>query len=153
MLYIGSMFTHMLIPLDGSALSKQVLPYAKQLAIRLGCDVTFLQILELKLVHSYELDMAGAANMVRVAREEANRQLDILVQEFGMAGIKATAVVKQDVDAADAILQYITQNHIDVIAMTTHGRSGFKQMILGSIANRLVQASHVPVMLVRPENV
>ena len=75
------MFTHMLIPLDGSVLSKQILPYAKQMAIRMGCDVTFMQVMELKLVHSYELDMVGAANMIRVARDEATHHLNDLVEE------------------------------------------------------------------------
>lgn len=146
------MFTHMLIPLDGSVLSKQILPYAKQMAIRMGCDVTLMQVMELKLVHSYELDVVGAANMIRVARDEATHHLNDLVEEFGLAGIKATAVVKQELDPAESILQYVSQHAIDVIAMTTHGHSGLKQLFLGSVANRLVNASHVPVVLVRPES-
>ncbi|MEI7470437.1 MAG: universal stress protein [Chloroflexota bacterium] len=49
-------------------------------------------------------------------------------------------------------MQYVAQHPIDVIAMTTHGRSGLKQLFLGSVANRLVNVSHVPVVLVRPES-
>jgi nucleotide-binding universal stress UspA family protein len=52
---------------------------------------------------------------------------------------------------AEAILDYAEQNKIDLIAMSTHGRSGVRRMLLGSTADRVVHGAKMPVLLVRPE--
>jgi nucleotide-binding universal stress UspA family protein len=142
----------MLIPLDGSPLSRHVLPYAKKMASRMGCEVTFLHVLELKLMHSYELNMSAAVKYIGLAHDEAESYLLELVEDFHKAGIKASYVIKQEMEPAEAIVKYIHQNAVDVVAMTTHGRSGIKQLLLGSVANHLIHSTTIPIVLIRPEH-
>jgi nucleotide-binding universal stress UspA family protein len=59
-------------------------------------------------------------------------------------------VLKEASAVADAILNYAEANGVDLIAMSTHGRSGIGRWLLGSVADRVVHGSQVPVLLVRP---
>ena len=63
----------------------------------------------------------------------------------------AVATSVTDGYVAEAILDFAEQNNIDLIAMSTHGRSGMRRMLLGSTADRVVHGAKMPVLLVRPE--
>ena len=61
-----------------------------------------------------------------------------------------TSVVVDGVNAAVGILATAEQKAADLIVITTHGRGGLPRLILGSVADKVVRASHVPVLVVRP---
>jgi nucleotide-binding universal stress UspA family protein len=54
--------------------------------------------------------------------------------------------------AAEAILDYTEHHHVDLIAIATHGRSGVSRWVFGSVTQKVIQASHVPVLVIRPED-
>ena len=148
------MYKRMLVPLDGSNLAESALEYAKELAGRLDLDITLLYVCEpheqkeerirrYYIEHSAE-DITRQAHKVqqKTAPGKAVKELDIRGElAFG--------------HPAEEILSYVEQNNIDLILMTTHGRSGISRWALGSVADKIVRASRVPVCLVRaavPEN-
>ena len=66
-------------------------------------------------------------------------------------GVKASVVMKEDLTAANAILDYADHNGVDLIAMSTHGRSGIGRWLMGSVADKVVHGAKMPVLLVRPD--
>ncbi|HSW58396.1 MAG TPA: universal stress protein [Dehalococcoidales bacterium] len=144
------MYKKILAPLDGSDYSECVLEHVKDLAV--GCqvkDVVILYVIEPVNPGMYEV----SAKMI----EDADRKGEEFGQKY-LAGISArlaaeglnveTALLKGRV--SDSILDYAVKNGVDLIAMTTHGRSGISRWILGSVADKIVRSSKIPVLLVSP---
>ena len=149
------MYKRMLVPLDGSELAEVVFTYAKELAGRLSLDVTLLHVCspteqELAPMHrSYTEHMAG---IVKLQVEAIQKKVGI--QPGGKAvEVRGELVVGYP---AEEILSYADENDIDLILMSTHGRSGIRRWAMGSVADKVLRASKVPVWLVRagiPEEV
>ncbi len=125
-----------LVPLDGSDASLEVLAHL----------LAFPRASELELV----LLRVVLPDLRRVAAGEAARQLDAAAARARAAGVPATARVAEARDPARVIVDSIRQELVDLIAMRTRGAGGIGRMMLGSVANSVVQASEVPVFLVPP---
>jgi nucleotide-binding universal stress UspA family protein len=77
------------------------------------------------------------------------RRLEEFVEEH-LKGYRAAAVKVVAGDPADEIIRYIAEEGMDLVIMGTHGRKGLDRILFGSVANRLVTTSPVPVMTVNP---
>lgn len=138
----------MLVPLDGSELSEIVFPYAKELASRLGLEVILFH------VHSPEKGEAAPLHQAYIERKaEIIKQQAVEVQQKTATGQEDKAIqVRGELITgypAEEILHYADKNDIDLILMATHGRSGIKRWVMGSVAEKVLQASRVPIWLVR----
>jgi len=129
------MYNRILVPLDGSELAEQPLPYVQQVASRLNSEVILLASCD------------AGERWVRPLRS----YLDNRAEEFRSLGVRAGAAVVQG-DAATEILDFAEANNVDLIAMSTHGRSGPALWVMGSVANKVFQRSRIPLLLVRPSN-
>ena len=140
------MFKKILVPLDGSQLAEKVLPEVEKLAKVHDAEVTLLRI---ALIHAFpgtdKTDME-----VRVV-EEAEVYLAGIEKRLKSAGLKVSSMVRYG-HAAVEIIDHAKVHHCDLIAMSTHGRSGFGQFVLGSIAIKVLHAATVPVLLFRAES-
>ena len=136
----------LLVPLDGSELAETVFSYVRELSARVGFEVVLLHVCdaaELGSESQYRAYIERAAEKVRKESEE-------LQKRTGTKGKQI--VVKGDVVVdypAEGILRYADEHDIGLILMATHGRSGVKRWGLGSVADKLVRASRIPVCLVR----
>jgi len=142
------MYKKMLVPLDGSELSEVVFPYAEELAGRLGLEVILLH------VHSPGKDEAIPLHQAYIERkaEIMKQQSEEVWQKAGgKQGSKAVQVRSELVAGypAKEILRYADENNIDLILMATHGRSGVERWVMGSVAEKVLQASKTPIWLVR----
>lgn len=142
------MYHRMLVPLDGSELSEVVFPYAKELAGRLGLDVILLH------VHSPEEDGTVPLHRAYIEHKaELIKQKSQEVQEKVGGGSAGRAVKVWGELAvghpAEEILRFAGEKDIDLILMATHGRSGIKRWVMGSVADKVLRAAEVPVWLVR----
>lgn len=144
------MATRLLVPLDGSALAEQALPCAVTLARRLPAELILFRavwvppdVLELMDESAVELKVILAE-----LEREAHNYLWVLVQQLRDAGLSARPAVRRGA-AAEAILDYAEQSHIDQIVMATHGYSGIRHWTHGSVAERVLQAVRMPLLLVR----
>jgi nucleotide-binding universal stress UspA family protein len=142
------MYKKMLVPLDGSELAEVVLPYARELAGRLD--------LELILFHVCEPPGFDAQFMCRAYLEHAGeivqqQSRDVQAKTGRPAGKKAVDVRTKVAEGhpAEEILRYAEENNIDIIIMATHGRSGVRRWVMGSVADKVLRKSKVPVWLVR----
>jgi nucleotide-binding universal stress UspA family protein len=142
------MYKRMLVPLDGSELSEVVFPYAKELAGRLHLDMVFLHVYspaERELAPMYRAYVERAAEIVGHQSKEVQQRSDI---QAGSKAIEAQGVLAMG-HPAEEILRYTNENDIDLILMATHGRSGIRRWAMGSVADKVLRASSVPVWLVR----
>ncbi len=138
------MYKKILVPLDGSAASETALPHAQALAKQFGA--------ELELISVVVPTMMGDPSMSNmIEKEEVNEEttyLDGKVAELNKAGYTASAKVTEGL-ITDAILHAQVNEGVDLIVMATHGRTGLKHLLLGSVAEGVVRTARVPVMLIR----
>ncbi len=141
------LYHKILVPLDGSTLAEQVLPHLQRLAT--PTDTTFVLV-----------NVINSANYVAThsrylppdyftrLRASAEAYLAEQGRPLEEAGFRVETYVG-DGDAAGTILQLAATVQADLIAMTTHGRSGFVRWALGSVAERIISETALPIFLVR----
>jgi len=142
------MFQKILVLLDGSELAEVVFPYAEELAGKLDLDVILLHVYSPALsdyVPMHRVYIDRAASTIKDKAKEARKRLGIKTKAkpVSVHGELATGY------HADEILRYADENNVDLILMATHGRSGIKRWTMGSVADKVLRASTVPVLLVR----
>jgi nucleotide-binding universal stress UspA family protein len=146
------MYKKILVALDGSRLAECVLPHVQTLVQ--GCqvrDVVFMRVVEpIKPVVSSEgmLTPQDAERITESMVSEAEMYLKPLVQGFNYDGAKAAWQVKKG-PVAQTLVDYATEHAVDLIVIATHGRSGVSRWVWGSVADRVLRASCVPVLMVR----
>jgi len=132
-----------LVPLDGSECAEIVLPKLETLATNLKASIALLRV-------AYAHTFPGADPTeaeVKVVRE-AEEYLRKIEERLKAKGFKVDSHVRYGNDA-DEVLDHAAQKDIDLIAMTTHGRSGVKRFLLGSVAEKILRHSPKPIFLVR----
>lgn len=156
------MYGKILVPLDGSTLAEGVLPHVQELARRFDSEVTLIQVVAplSKLVAETmppALEPAGtaaavgveaAAEAVKAEREGARAHLDGIIQRLKAEAINVRAEVVEGT-AGDTIVDYARRHEMDLIAMSTHGRSGLRRLVYGSVADHVLRHAGTPVLLVR----
>jgi nucleotide-binding universal stress UspA family protein len=142
------MYDRILVPTDGSTGTAHVVMQALDLAEQYGGTVYALNVVDDE-VTSMLSDAGGDDDRLREQGESAVRIVERMAESHGVA--VETAV--ESGDPAETILAYADDVDADVIVVGTHGRSGVKRYVLGSVAERLVRHATCPVLTVRlPES-
>jgi nucleotide-binding universal stress UspA family protein len=132
---------HVLVPLDGSALAERVLEPALDL-VRLGEGrCTLLRIVEAKQQQSSPTDQEAAAKAY----------LEKIADRLREEGVSVQTCVVAAPHAAPAIVEEAAKQRCDFIALATHGRGGARRMLLGSVADKVVRSTDMPVLVYRPK--
>jgi nucleotide-binding universal stress UspA family protein len=139
----GPSFARILVPLDGSPLAEGILAQVLALAGPFHASFILVQVIERPAYPM--LDVSGV--QTREA-EEAIRYLDRIRGTVEAAGFRALTEALFG-DPATAILAHAAKVEADVIAMSTHGRSGLNRWLLGSVAEKVLSGSEAPVLLYR----
>ncbi len=142
------MYKRMLVPLDGSKLAEVTLTYAKEVAGRLDIEVVLLHVANPATSDSMPMYQSYVDHAAEIVRE---REVEIQ-QEEGLSGKSGIPATKAEVVTGyppDEILRYAFEKDVDIILMATHGWSGVRRWILGSVADKVLRASTIPVWLVR----
>jgi len=146
-----SPFRSILAPLDFSDLSALALGYANAMAQRCDARLTLLYANTFSPPPYFTgHDVSTLEQQFRASFAEAEASLRRFAGEtLGAAGAALEAHVVEG-PPADTILAFAARSGSDLIAMGTHGRSGINRWMLGSVAERVLRASRVPVLTVRP---
>lgn len=152
---MGKRYKKILVPLDGSPLSEQVLEDVKAVIStnKKGCLITLLRVVE-PLLQDYLLDYVNVNEIESAKKRNVSDAKDYLVsiaEELTKVGMRVEVELIVDGSAAEAILDYAKSNNIDLIVMSTHGRSAVHRWIFGSVAQRVLRHSPVPVLIVPPK--
>ncbi|MCX5907721.1 MAG: universal stress protein [Deltaproteobacteria bacterium] len=137
------MFKKILVPLDGSKLAEKILPRIKALVKVSGAKVQLLRV-----VMTYEIDPKKDKVLLEKLAGEAREYLDQVTARLKKSGIQASGLVVYGKDAVQ-ICDYAAAKKFNLIAMSTHGRSGLSRWAMGSVADKVLHCSSVPVMLFR----
>lgn len=145
------MYQALMIPLDGSEFGRHAIPWALAIAEPAGARVDLVHVLtppyDLGVAEGDPLVLAEAIDGQRSATEQ---RLDDLANRLRVGtDVRFSSAVVEG-HSAEALLRYADENAIDLIVMTTHGRSGLARAVLGSISDQVVRRSRCPVLLTRP---
>jgi len=140
--------TRIMVPLDGSTLSEQALPVAASLARALGATLTLVRGVRWAVqAYPYTLPDAYVPQIDEELEKGAKEYLR--GQEQAVKDVNVDAFVVRGA-IADGLLDFVDQQQIGMVVMTTHARSGLARAALGSTADRLLQGN-APVLLIRPD--
>lgn len=145
-------FKRILVPLDGSVLSEQIISYAIALGSLSNAEYVLLRTVE-PTMSSYGPGMDLATEQV-IGQLESNART--YLEEVAARMSAESLRVKTDVvigSPALHVLDYARDFHVDLIAMQTHGRSGLSRFLLGSVTDKVLRGASVPVLLHRPKGV
>ncbi len=138
------MYEKILVPLDGSELAEVALPYAEKMAGRVGSEVTLIDIRE--TAHDDHMHQLYMEKMV----EATQRRAEGYLEGSGGQAIKIKSAVLSG-HPAEQIVDYADRENMGVIVMATHGWSGIRRWVMGSVADKVLRATKRPVALIRAE--
>jgi nucleotide-binding universal stress UspA family protein len=142
------------VPLDGSKLAEIALPRAVDLAKKLGLEIVLTRAYQIPLSTYGVADAAYIPNpnaLMNVVKEEAGAYLETKVNELRQNGVEKVSSILLLGSGADEIIDLARTTPDNLIAMSTHGRSGVKRWALGSVTEKVVRHSGDPVLVVRAE--
>lgn len=148
------MIKKILIPLDGSKMAENVLPYVEELAQKLNAEAVFISITN-RLQGYWPFEDASQPDKVTLVpqgtctmEEMAANYLSEAVKGLERKGIKITKEVICG-KTAQEIVFYANDNHCDLIILSSHGRSGLSGLTQGNVTARILKLATVPVMVVK----
>jgi len=147
------MYQKVVVPLDGSELAECVLPHVETIARGCGVrEVFFVRVAEPVRVPIAAGEFAFSAEELKKMELQnlalASDYLDNLVKRMKYDNVKVQSEVLSG-RVAEAIADYASKKGADVIVIATHGRSGVSRWAWGSVADRILRSSCVPVLMVR----
>lgn len=140
------MYKRILVPLDGSARAESALPVAARIARASGGTVVLVQAVAITLMYETSMVATYTSELIESAIGDAEEYLKVLAQGDMLAGIKTETRALFGA-AAQIILSEATESSIDLIVMTSQGKTGIKRWVLGSVAQKLARHSPVPVLV------
>ena len=156
------LFKHILVPTDFGEPSHRALEMAVELAQAHGADLTVLHTFEVPS-YPYEpygemselpgrllapVEEAARKNLLMPLEEAARKKLDELVSSLSQRLPSTKGVLKVGIPWQE-ILAVVKEAQVDLLVMGTHGRRGMTHALLGSVAEKMVRMSPVPVLTVR----
>lgn len=143
--------SHVMLPLDGSELSEQAIPVARDIAKAAKAKLSLVRVVRWA-VQAYPYSLPDAYVPQLDQELEAGAKAYLRRQEEALKGdVDVEAFVVRGA-IADGLLDFVDQKKVDLVVMTTHARTGLARAALGSTADRLVQGT-APVLLIPPEAV
>jgi nucleotide-binding universal stress UspA family protein len=147
------MYKKILVPLDGSKLAECVLPHLETIAG--GCGVqnaVFLRVVKpfypINDVMGSTISAVDVVSINKDAVTAAENYLKQITEKTKYPGVRVHWEVVRG-NEAESIADYAKNNEIDLIIIATHGRSGVSRWVWGSVADRILRSSCVPVLMVR----
>lgn len=144
------MFRHILVPLDGSARAEQALSVAARLARASSGTVTLLQVVDLAH-HTFFSGLGGASSTegsIEAKLARARDYLEQVRQRSVLAGIRVQTQVGEG-DPAAVIIDEAAKSPRDLIVISSHGYTGVKRWIMGSVVEKVASHALVPVLILR----
>jgi nucleotide-binding universal stress UspA family protein len=148
------MYQKILVPLDGSKIAECALSHVQNL-VKDGAvgEVILLNVVHVHIQRAGE--MSGYLDINKVREHffmESRKYLADVESRLASEGVKVKTASLEGNRSADTITDYAKQNGVDMIVIATHGYTGFKKLMLGSVALQVLHNSDVPVLLIRPKS-
>jgi len=166
---MAGLYKRILVPLDGSDLAAKALPHGQEIAELSDAQLVLFQAVDDEMGRILlapaglgtggEGGATGATGLGAVtmlpdesehtrAMDQARRDMNEKVQHLKHQGVNAVAGIDAG-DPAERIVDYAAENKVDLIVMSTHGRTGLARWAYGSVAQKVLQAAPCPVLIIR----
>jgi nucleotide-binding universal stress UspA family protein len=145
-----SLFERVLVPVDGSVASEAAVALAVRIAKESAAALTFCTVVDCEKIIGQFLAVpyGDAGPSLAYARQEGERVLSAALAAAAAAGLSAQTRMVEG-SPLDEIVRFSRDERIDLIVMGSHGRRGLARMFMGSVAEGVLRASSVPVLVVR----
>jgi nucleotide-binding universal stress UspA family protein len=154
-LAVAAPFRQLLIALDGSPLAEQALEPALALGRLMESRFILLRVVRPVVMLGDDRGWPGQPgvdeHLTRQLTEEARNYLEAIAEPLRGQGLSVQTQVALQVQPAVAILEEAKERQADLLVLATHGRSGIKRLLLGSIADKVLRGITMPVLLCRPK--
>jgi nucleotide-binding universal stress UspA family protein len=151
-------FKHLLVPLDGTALAEQMLEPAADLGSLMGAGLTLMRVIKPVGPAGFlpDGDTLGEQTRELIERtqreenrlwDEAGNYLEAVAERLRGRSLRVRTRVAVEPHPAVALLEEARRQRTDLIALATHGRRGLSRMLLGSVADKVVRGSSLPVLV------
>ena len=158
----NSTYNHILVPVDGSVLSGKVLPHILAFSSAFNPKITLTEVTDsliqintkLAPLPNYTAGLYSTELAKQVYKSEniaAINHLKKLQQKLHDCGVVNVSIKVLDGNPADEIIKLAKRESCDLIIMSTHGRSGLKRLLLGSVTDQVLHQANCPVLVVRPK--
>ena len=141
------MYKKILVPLDGSKLTKKALEHAEKLAKTYGAEIILFQVVPLIPIYG-GLELGTPVIVDKKQRKAAEMDLTKLTEEMKTRGHKVTAIVKKGENVAVEIINFAKERGVVLVVMCTHDHSGITRWVLGSVAHKVLTQAETPVLLI-----
>ena len=150
------MFEKILVCLDGSHLAEQIIPYTVEQAKHFNSSLVLLQVFSLPSEIVETDTLAGPTRSPNLLKEDeeilandARAYLESIAEPLRNEGLNVTCIVLEGV-VGQTIVAYAINDKIDMIALATHGHSGFGRVVFGSVADYVLRESGLPILVIKP---
>jgi nucleotide-binding universal stress UspA family protein len=142
------MYKRVLVPLDGSRLAEGILPFVLQIAGPLDLEVVLVRVVEPVMPQALEGTGQFVVDDVAARLREARQYLAPVAEDLRGRGVRVTTDARHG-EPLTELLAAARDSQADLIAMTTHGRSGLGRLLFGSIAEAVLRRAKIPVLMMR----
>lgn len=147
------MYRRILVPTDGSALSKKAVTSAIEQAAATGAELVALYVVPLYPVSYFEggisVSDSEVARTEKLWADKGQAVVDAVQKLAKAAGVKAKGVLARSDLVAESVIAAAKKNKCDLIVMASHGRKGIKRVLLGSETQHVLTHSTLPVLVLR----
>jgi nucleotide-binding universal stress UspA family protein len=144
----GNFFKKILVATDGSENARRAASYGVNIAKATGAEVHVLYIISTQHAVTTRTVMGWSEAFEEYLANKGGVAIADVEKLGKEAGVKVEPVFLKGIPA-DKILEYAEENNIDLIVMGTHGLTGIKRFLIGSVAESVVRHSKAPVMVIR----
>lgn len=146
------MFERVVVPLDGSNDSEEIIPYAADLARAVSASLDLLRVVDTSdPALTRHTDGHRFTNMVGILRSEAERYLDTIGSKYGLTSVRVNAGVEEG-PTATTIADVAGRHPGTVVAIATNAKVGLQRMFSGSVADEVLRTTSAPVLLLGPHH-
>jgi nucleotide-binding universal stress UspA family protein len=147
-------FSKILVPIDGSDYSFKAAEYAIDISTRYRSEITLISIVASKVRYGSSSGIFGAIppSYLKKYESEAKKWFDRVLQKVKKEGLEIkikTDVISTPLSIVSTILRYAERDDADIIVIGSRGITGFKRMLVGSVALGVVTYAHCPVLVIR----
>lgn len=143
------MFENILVPFDLSTTSNNAFKVALDIAQKYNSNITLLTCVERDAWHHKFYDARIDSQLLKKQTKVAKEYMGKLENSAKKAGIQIKLQILKSTSVVKDITTFAKSRKIDLIVMGSHGRTGFDKLILGSVANGVIQKSTIPVLLIK----
>lgn len=147
------MYKRILVPLDGSPRAEAILPHAEELALRLDAELVLLRVFEpdFSLVDSYGHPPEFYDALLENWQNEITSYLAKIRDDLIRKGLQVSVLIEKG-PVVGTILKVAKREEADLIAMSSHGRSGLPRIFYGSITAGVLHQTDRPLLIIRSQN-